>query len=285
MVTFHDLKAPYVLPKIGRARHLATALIAAGSDAVVVTNAEDFARVADPTGDRTRRLLGRRPLAPIPIGSNIPSAPPDSDRGACRARLGIAPGELAVAYFGFLGPDKGGETLVDAFRRSIQRGLAARLVMIGASAGTGRGSDEAQIRGLLGGSDVAAKVVWTGFLPATDVALALRSCDVCCLPYREGASLRHGTLMAALAQGTAVVTTASAVPPLPTPFPRLAHETNALLVPPDDASALTAAIERLAAEPKLRRKIGAGASRLAEAFGWESIAMQHLDLYRQIVSF
>jgi glycosyltransferase involved in cell wall biosynthesis len=281
IVTFHDLKAPYVLPKIGRARHLATALIAAGSDAVVVTNAEDFSRVADPSGRTTRRVLGRRPLAPIPIGSNIPAGPPDFDRGVSRARLGIADGELAIAYFGFLGPDKGGETLVDAFRRLLQRGLVARLVMIGASAGNGRGSDEGQIRGLLGEADVAAKVVWTGYLPASDVALALRSCDVCCLPYREGASLRHGTLMAALAQGLAVVTTASAVPPIMTPFPRLVHQTNALLVPPGDAGALTVAIECLAADPTLRRKIAAGAFRLAEAFGWESIAMQHLDLYRQ----
>src|SRR6185437_4279852 len=137
VVTFHDLKEPYLLPKLGRLRHVATHLIAAGADAVVATNSEDFRRLGGSDGSlNTSWLWGKHRLRPIPIGSNIPEAVPDGfDRQSWRTRMGIKEGEVAIAYFGFLNPSKGVETLVSAFEKLVQRGRPVRLLMIGATAG------------------------------------------------------------------------------------------------------------------------------------------------------
>src|SRR5262245_28908733 len=85
-VTAHDLLLPYLFPKAGPARRWVTRRLLVDADAAVVTNADDFAQVRDwrlEIGDW--RLYSRRqsPISNlqspvlIPIGSNIPVAPPE----------------------------------------------------------------------------------------------------------------------------------------------------------------------------------------------------------------
>ena len=58
-----------------------------------------------------------------------------------------------------------------------------------------------------------------------------------------------------------------------------------LLVPVDDAPALSAAIGELAASPDLRARFGAAARRLVvERFSAETIGRQTVDLYRRLVT-
>jgi glycosyltransferase involved in cell wall biosynthesis len=126
------------------------------------------------------------------------------------------------------------------------------------------------------------RVTWTGVLAPAEVAAALRSCDLGCLPFRDGVSLRHGTLMAAISQGLPLVTTVRPGPLSSPPFPRLEGERDALLVPAGDPLALAGAMQRLIDDPGLRGRLGAGASRLAETFRWETIARQTSALYREL---
>lgn len=288
VVTFHDLKEPYLLPKIGPARHLATHLIGAGADAVIVTNPEDFVRLSDPANpSRTRLAFGRRPLRAIPIGSNIPAEPPHGyDRAEWRNRLGARDGDLVVGFFGFLTPSKGIDSLVDAFIELARRGAPVRLLMIGAMAGDGYNVDrqyEHQVRQRLDSPEARGRVGWTGFVQAADVAAHLRACDVCVLPFRDGASLRHGTLMAALGQNLPIITTYPRSARAIDGVPSLVNEENVLLVPADDPTSLARAIERLSGDCALREKLGAGAARLAAAFDWNHIARQTIDLYQMLL--
>jgi glycosyltransferase involved in cell wall biosynthesis len=286
VVTFHDLKEPYILPKIGPARHLATIGLAVGSDAAVATNAEDFVRIASPTDpSRLRPTWGGRPLAAIPIGSNIPGPGADYDRATWRARLNAGPSDVVVAFFGFLGPDKGTDDLITAFEDLVRRGRPVRLVMVGATRGdSGRSNRpyEAVIRERLDAGILRERVAWTGFLAPSDVAAHLRAADLCCLPFVAGASLRHGTLMAAIAQGLPLVTTTPPATPMPTPFPSLRDSVDALLVPPRNPGALAAAIDHLVVDGSLRQRIGQGALRLSERFGWDTIARQTIGLYERL---
>ena len=62
------------------------------------------------------------------------------------------------------------------------------------------------------------------------------------------------------------------------------HGETGLLVPPRDASALADAIALLAADPELRRRMGAQARRLAvEKFGSDAIIAQTLEVYGEIL--
>jgi glycosyltransferase involved in cell wall biosynthesis len=60
----------------------------------------------------------------------------------------------------------------------------------------------------------------------------------------------------------------------------IANEETALLVPPDDASALAAAVERLRADPALARRLAANARSAVGAHTWERRAARILDFVR-----
>ncbi len=68
VVTFHDLRFPYLFPKAGRLRPAAVTHLARQAAGVIATDPADEAEL--------RRRGGVRRLAQIPIGSNIAPAPP-----------------------------------------------------------------------------------------------------------------------------------------------------------------------------------------------------------------
>ncbi|MFW6098021.1 MAG: glycosyltransferase, partial [Chloroflexota bacterium] len=105
----------------------------------------------------------------------------------------------------------------------------------------------------------------------------LQAADLIVLPYRDGVSLRRGTLMAALAHGRPIVTTRPEMA-----APQLSHAQNIWLVARDDARALAAAIDKLRQDATLRAKLASGAKRLSDAFSWEGIAARTVGFYETL---
>ena len=62
------------------------------------------------------------------------------------------------------------------------------------------------------------------------------------------------------------------------------HEENALLVPPDDACALAAAVERLRSDVVLARRLAVNARRIVASYTWEYRATRLLDFFGQVES-
>jgi glycosyltransferase involved in cell wall biosynthesis len=270
VTTFHDLKPPYLFPKAGPLRIRAVRVLGRLSDAAIVTNAEDEA-IARAWWDRQGR--GRPQLHHIPIGSNIPVAPPEGyERRTWRTARGYGEADLIWAYFGFLNESKGGEVLVRALARAPQN---HKLLMIGGRVGTSDPTNAGyagQVEVLIGELGVGDRVAWTGYVPAEEVSAALIGADIAVLPYRDGISFRRGSLHAALAHGCAIVSTVPRVP-----IPELRERENVLLVPPQDPQALCTAALRLEENEALRHRIGAGARQLAATFAWEHIARRTVD--------
>ncbi len=282
VVTYHDLRVPYLFPKAGRLRWWAVLALAHWSDAVIATNAEDEARLA--VYPFIRRITR------IPIGSNIPPLPPAGyDRMAWRARWGVAPDDVLLAYFGFLNESKGGETLIRALARL---GGDVKLLMVGGKVGSSDPTNAAyaeRIEALITELGLAGRVLWTGYTPQAEVSANLLAADIGVFPYKDGVSLRRGSLMAALAHGLPIVSTR--YPSAKTYIPNqdewwhpaeLRDGDNILLVPPDDEAALADAIARLIASPALRERLGQGAKTLSARFGWPEIAKQTLVVYHEI---
>jgi glycosyltransferase involved in cell wall biosynthesis len=281
VITFHDLKVPYLFPKAGRLRWWLNLALARWSDAVIVTNAEDFARLS------TYSFI--HSLSLIPIGSNIyPEPPAGYDREAWRARWGMGTEDILLSYFGFLNESKGGETLVRALDRLVQstHNLQStiynlQLMMVGGKVGSSDPTNVAylkKVEGLIEELGLTDRVFWTGYTPQPEVSANLLASDICVLPYRDGASFRRGSFMAALAHGLPIVSTRPRVD-----VPELRHGENILLVPPDAPVALAEAIARLAQDAKLRRRLGEGAARLAQDFTWGKIAEKTEALYEEIL--
>jgi glycosyltransferase involved in cell wall biosynthesis len=273
VVTFHDLKAPYLFPKAGPVRSWVNHELARGCRAAIATNAEDLASL--------RTWAGVRRTALIPIGSNVTPALPDGyDRVVWRLRYGVAESALLLCYFGFLNATKGGEELVAALAALVQTGRDAYLLMIGGAVGASDDTNAAYlalVRQQIAVRDLEGRVVWTGHVSQAEVSAAFAAADICVLPYRDGVSFRRGSLMAALAHGLPIVSTHPRAP-----LAEIEHGANVWLVDASNADALAAAVARLADDGGLRARLGQGALALAQRFDWDEIAAQTLALLRQV---
>lgn len=273
VITFHDLRAPYLFPKAGGLRAQVLQRFAANAAGVITTNVADAAELA-----ATSKL---RRVAIIPIGSNL-QHPAACTPAQWRAAHGVSADEILLGYFGFLNTSKGGEILMRALAELRQSGMHARVVLIGGSAGASDKTDAAHTRQLfeleqtLG---IAGQVLRTGFLSEADTVAALQSCSMMVQPYADGASLRRGSLLACLASGCATVTTHPA-----TPIAELQHNVNVHLVPPNDPAATAAAVRTLQADAALRERIAHGASALAANFDWASIARRTEEFFGAVLA-
>lgn len=289
VVTLHDLLEPYLFPKAGWVRRWVTLRLAQDVDRVIVTNAEDAAALRR----ASRRALMRCVLVPqvIPIGTNIPVAPPAGyERAAWRAALGIRPDTWLVAYFGLLAWSKGVDVLLDALALLVEQGSASapvRLLLIGGAATTPQDrayADEFFAR--LERSGLQPHVICTGHVDAAVVSAHLLASDVVALPFRQGASFRSGSLIAALTHGAAVVTTttgrAAETPGAPDATPRLVDGEQGLLVPAGDSQALARALQQVRENATLRTRLRQGGQAVGQHFSWARIVQQHDQVYRQL---
>ena len=286
VTTFHDVRVPYLFPKAGPLRAAANRALARWSHAAIFTEPADLAA----TGLAERGHL-------IPIGSNLDARPPlGFDRAAQRRALGADEDTLLIGYFGFINRSKGVPTLLQALGSLAGDRRRVRLLLIGAEAGASDPTDLAQarlVRDLIRQLGVGDLIAHTGRLAPADTSAALLACDVLALPFRDGASLRRGTLMAGLAHGLPIVSTHRKTPPS-NPLPgaergaglapplQLRDGEELLLVPSDDPPALARAIARLADEPALRSRLAHNARAASAGIAWPEIARRTVAVYEAV---
>ena len=294
VVTFHDLRVPYLFPKAGLLRWRSILALARHSDAVIVTNLEDEQTLRKALGIRgsENQELGlssspvidsppRDLLTRIPLGSNVdPRLPPDYNRDDWRAKIGIGKHTLLLAYFGFLNESKGGEDLILALEQLVRQGYAPHLLMIGGQVGDADPTNRAyadRVRSLVQGCGLEECVHWTGYTSSEEVSANLLASDVVVMPYHDGVSFRRTTFIAALCHGRPVVTTNPTVP-----LVELQDGRNVLLVPPRDVDMLARTIARLADDADLRARLSAEAESLGTRFDWSTVSQRTFDLYRSL---
>ncbi len=273
VVTFHDLRFPYLFPKAGKLRTWIVCKLAHGADGVIATDRADEATLQDKWSIPHVQW--------IPIGSNVTAVPPTSyKRKAWRAKMGIGPENLLISYFGFLNESKGGLDLIEALSRLAAQGIPVHLVMIGGRAGDSDPTNArygAQVDELIKQHGLAARVHWTGFVEDEQVSAYFYASDITVLPYLDGASLRRGTLMAALVHGRAIVTTK---PQIKTPE----LEGAVVTVPTGNPESLARVISHLWQAPHSRRRLERAAEHAARYFSWENIAHRTLEFFSELVS-
>jgi glycosyltransferase involved in cell wall biosynthesis len=192
--------------------------------------------------------LGRFPAPPAA------RAPRDGSDPAAPLRL-LCVGRLVAK--------KGHDDLIDAVA-ALPASLHWRLDLIGN--GETRRALEAQVeaRGLSG------RVSFRGSLAQPDVIAAMRAADLFVLPTKPApGGDRDGlpnVLMEAASQALPILATSFAGTP-----EFLTDGVHGVLVPPGEPAALAAALERLSAQPALRRRLGdAARARLVQDFSEEA---------------
>ncbi|MCC6848923.1 MAG: glycosyltransferase [Deltaproteobacteria bacterium] len=189
-------------------------------------------------------------------------------RAAARARLALGDRTWVLAVVGALEERKGHDVLLDALARDPDPG---HVVLI-----AGDGTRAPALRARAAALGLADRVRFLGRVE--DVAPLLAAADALVMPSRrEGLGV---AALEAMAAGLPVV--ASRVGGLPE---AVVDGETGLLVPPGDAAALAAALARLAADPALAGRLGAGgAARAAARFSMAAMAEGTLAVYRRLAA-
>jgi glycosyltransferase involved in cell wall biosynthesis len=189
--------------------------------------------------------------------------------GAVRARLGLGPNDLLVVSTARLVRRKGLDVLFEALTRlRTQRSVTVAL------AGDGPERAALEERAQAVSSPPARRALMLGSV--ADVGSLLAAADLFVLPSRaEGLGV---AALEAMALGRAVV--ATDVGGL-----GQAVADAGVLVPPDDATALADAIDRLADDSVAAARLGERAARRAsEVFGFDVQVERYLALYHRVVA-
>ncbi len=252
VTTFHDLRVPYLFPKAGRFRKSAILRMARGSDAVFVTNPAD-ARALDKESVGTIQ---------IPIGPNIPPPGPNN-----------RPVWDVVAFFGYPARSKGIVDLIQALALIDDRQVT--LLLVGDQGTPGPTNDivsTSEIDRLANQTGVVVRR--TGYLSPREASETLAQSTVVAMPFNDGASLRSGSLLAALQTGRPVVTTA---PRAIADLGELNGMPQLLLVQPGHVEEFATAIQRAL-------DWSGSPAPLPATHRWQMIATAHADVYQQVTS-
>lgn len=158
---------------------------------------------------------------------------------ACRREMAFEADGFVVAFVGNLLRAKGLYELIDAASKLRDRRLILAIA--------GSGPDDSALRRYA--RDLRVDLRMLGTLPPERVAALMGAADVFALPsHKEGLP---NVLCEAMACARAVIaTTVGGIPEI------VAHGNTGLLVEPGDACGLADALERLAGDPGLRKRMG-----------------------------
>jgi glycosyltransferase involved in cell wall biosynthesis len=171
----------------------------------LVAGAADRVFVSIPAwGELLKRHCPRMQCAEwLPVPCTLESMADQARVAEVRDRL-APPGTLLVGHFGTYGRPIA-ELLEPAVADLLRLEPSAKLVLIG------RGSDEFGKRFLATRPEFSSRVAATKELSPADVCAHLQACDLLVQPYPDGVSSRRTSAMAALANGTPLVTNLGAL--------------------------------------------------------------------------
>jgi len=267
IVTVHDLiphRCPQMLAKAWkvRLRWLWNAWLGAqcrGASAIVTVS--DFSK------RELVEFLGLPPGKVHRIYNGVRSIGTRVTEDQLRERFNLR-GPL-VSYLGRQDPYKNIEGLIRAFARLCETVPRAVRLVIGGKPDP-RYPEARRLAAALG---LADRVVFTGYLDDESRVALIRASSVFVFPSRyEGFGLPP---LEAMAEGVPVVASDA------TSLPEVLGDA-AILVSPDDASAMAEAIAAVLNDPALAARLGQAGRRRAALFTWSACASEHLRLYETL---
>ena len=207
-----------------------------------------------------------KPVTVVPYGVDLREFRPRTIE-ACPEPAEGDRSEVVIGAVARLSKEKGLHYLLEAFAVVAGRHPQARLVL------AGEGPERRRLERLAARLGLGERVRFLGEVPHEQVPEVLQQLDVFAMP-----STYEGFGVAALeAEAMEVPVVASRIHGIPDV---VADGETGLLVPPRDRQALAAALERLASDGDLRRRLGqAGRAFVAEHYSWEENTAQMEALY------
>ena len=275
VTTLHDLNTPYLFPKAGMLRKKLVLFLAKHSDAVIVSNNLDYQELSTKLAQEDLRKVHL-----IPIGSNLNIKKIPNMK---KAVMGFKDEELIVAFFGFVAPDKGVETLLEAFGRLTREYDNLKLLIIG-----GRGYSKGNYNSYLQKLDsiiatYAMKniVIFTEYVDdIRKIELYMSIVDICVFPYVEGVTTRRTTFFTAMNMGIPTVTTCASRNYLPE---GLKDGENIRLFEPYNTSELMSILKDLIVSETERKTLGTMARTWSLEYSIDKLYGELDGIYKEIL--
>lgn len=224
------------------------------------------------------------PMQRIPIGANVAITPIDrpTTRHQLRAQYGWAAENSIIAFFGFLHPVKGLETLLLAFQSVVNQYPQARLLVVGGVESLALPAEQASnywytLQKRVAQLGLTQVCQLTGYLDGESVSRHLAGVDIGVLPFNHGVTLKSGSLLALLAHRLPVVATRSTPPD-----PDLTQDWIKWVMLRHSKELATSLLELLL-NPSVREQRGTVGYTFSQAFQWDEIADRHLTIYQAVV--
>jgi len=226
----------------------------------VVTTGEALKReLVERNGFRATRIES------VPTGIDAGRFRP-GERAASRAKFGLPQDKTLVGIVATLRSWKGHALLLDAMMQ-----LPAQFELVIVGDGPQREALEKKIEQL----GLRGRVRMQG--QQADVLPWLRALDIFALPSYANEGVPQALIQAMLVELPCVTTAVGGIPEI------AEHERTALVVPPRDAGALAAAIERLAGSEGLRRELGEAARKhCVEGYSYERMLDRMENVFRNV---
>lgn len=209
----------------------------------------------------------------IPHGPFFYDLPPSQDKGV-RKQYGIAPDQKIVLWQGIIFPYKGLDVLLDAWAQVEASGTPATLVVVG----TGSVGITGEVRRQAEELGLKHLILDLRFTSTEELVALYRAAAIVVYPYR--AITTSGALATGIALGKAIVAS-----DLPVFRELLTDGEDALLIPPGEAGALSAAVLKVLGSRELQEQFETRMR--AREFGqesWRIIAQETAAVYREACS-
>jgi len=204
----------------------------------------------------------------IPFGVEQASDLDAAETAARAEEIRSQSGGPIVLFVGRLVPYKGVDVLLDAMRS-----ISAALVLVG------DGPLRQELQRKAESAGIADRVRFAGEVTAEELAALYRACELVVLPSVTRQEAFGVVQIEAMARGKPVVSTRVGTG---VDWVNLDGETG-LVVPPGDAAALGAAIDRLLRDPVERQTMGAaGQERARSVFAVDGMVNSILSLYHDV---
>ncbi|MED3793804.1 glycosyltransferase family 4 protein [Niallia alba] len=202
----------------------------------------------------------------IPIGSNIPAV---NTKKTIKLDT--------ICFFGFLYADKQIPSILNTIRMAKNKNIILKLRVIGSEHPDSPGELN-KLKQLVMKMNLDEHVEFFIEKPSEIVAELISECIACVLPYKDGVSLRRGSLLAALEQDCVVISNIGEHTP-----EIIKNKKNILLAETEEE--ILESVEFLKGNPNKREEIAKNAREtLLADRSWEEIGSRHSDVFRIVTN-
>ncbi|MDZ7798469.1 MAG: glycosyltransferase [Patescibacteria group bacterium] len=213
-----------------------------------------------------------KPNKIIHIGSNIEKVNFEKNK-LQEKKLELLKGyKFLLGYFGFVDSSKGLEELFNFMNNAKNK--IFKLIIIGEL--NRNNNYHCKLLKYIENNNLENSIKITGYLSAREVSKILSVLNICVLPYKEGATLRRGSLLTALAHNLPVITKKG-------PENEIFRDKENMLLYNSEKD-LREKIFQLYNNKKLISKIKGGTKKINGKFIWSKIADKTYKYYQEIMS-